>query len=100
MTIHLNSLLRVNLTFQDVDEAGAATPIDLDDVTEKSVRIVKPNGTEVSSPDLQITNAAAGEAYWQTADEDVLDSKGTWKVQGIADGYRSAPVEFRVSANP
>lgn len=100
MSIHVSSLLRVNLTFADVDEAGAETPIDLDAITEKSVRIVKPDGTEVASPALVVDDATAGEAHWITEDEDVLDQAGTWKVQGIADGYKSAPVSFRVSGNP
>lgn len=98
MSIHLNSKLRVNLVFQDVDEAGTAAPINLTGVDE-SVRIVKPDGTEVSSPSLNVDDAAEGEAHWD-ADEDVLDQVGTWKVQGIADGYKSAPVSFRVSGNP
>lgn len=99
MSIHLNSRLRVNLTFQDVDEAGNATPINLAGVTE-SVRIVKPDGTELTpAPTLTPVVPANGTAYWEAA-ENVLDLAGTWKVQGIADGYRSAPVEFRVTGNP
>lgn len=97
--IFLGSLLRVYLHFVD-KVTGDSVPIDLDLIASESIRVVKPDGSEVDSPMLQIADAAAGEAYWQTEDGDVLDQTGDWRIQGAADGYISAPVKFRVSGNP
>ena len=99
MSIHLNSRLRVLLPFVDVLEDGTETPIDLSAVAERSVRIIKPDGSELSSPTLTITNPAEGEAHWD-AEANVLDQRGVWRAQGIADGYRSAPVSWKVEGNP
>ncbi|MQA89237.1 MAG: hypothetical protein GEU90_03225 [Gemmatimonas sp.] len=75
MSIHVGSKLRVELPFIDVTESGVKTPIDLSSVTQESVRIWKPDGSEIVSPVLGIADAEAGEAFWE-ADEGVLDVPG------------------------
>jgi hypothetical protein len=99
MAIRLGSKLRVNFTFQDEDEEGTLTPIDLSTITTKSVRIIKPDGTELTSPELVVSDAAAGRAYWDAA-AGVLDQPNTWNAQGLADGFISDPVTWNVERNP
>jgi hypothetical protein len=99
MAIYLGSKLRVNLVFLDVDDAGVRTPIDLTGVASETVRIWKPDGTELTGQSLTVDDAVAGETHWD-AGQGVLDQRGEWKAQGFADGYKSAPVTWNVKASP
>ncbi len=99
MSIQKGSKLRVNLPFVDVDEAGTEEPIDLSAVAAKSVRIIRPDGTEIQSPTLEIDDAAAGLAHWEAA-AGVLDQVGLWRAQGFADDYKSDEASWRVRGNP
>lgn len=97
-TIMVGSDLTVHFVFEDVDEDGVTTPIDLGGVTE-SVKVWKPNRTEVAGLTLEVDSAVAGTAHVDIPGAS-LDARGIWKAQGFADGYKSAPVTWRVWDNP
>lgn len=105
MSIHKGSALRVNVPLIDIEDDGTETPRTPSEFTDLRLRIVKPDGTatEVTDPpdedDVPYWEAEAEGADPEEEPGD-LDQVGTWKVQGIADGYKSAPVEFKVSRNP
>ena len=95
MSIRLGSKLRVTFRFLDEAEDGTSTPINLAAVTEKSVRVIRPDGTDLPSPPTLTPTATEGEAEMEFA-PDVLNRAGRWQAEGIADGYRSDPVSWRV----
>lgn len=97
-TIMVGSDLTVHFVFEDVDEEGETTPIDLSGVTE-SVKVWRPDRSEVEGLTLEVDSAAAGTAHVDIPGES-LDAPGTWKAQGFADGYKSAPVTWKVWSNP
>lgn len=96
--IMVGSDLTVHFVFEDIDEAGETTPINLGGVAE-SVKVWKPDRSEVTELTLEVDSAAAGTAHVDIPGTS-LNAPGTWKAQGFADGYKSAPVSWKVVGNP
>lgn len=94
--IYQGSLLRVELPFVDVKEDGSEEPINFLGIEEASIRVWRPDGTEITDPQLVVVDSVTGEAYW----DGEMDQRGIWRAQGFVDGYRSAPVSWRVYPNP
>jgi hypothetical protein len=91
MALHQGPL-RVELAFVNRREDGTDTALHLGTVSDLSVVVTRPDGTEFTGGTLTVTNEAGGLARW---DGDV-DARGTWMAQGFADDVPSDPVYWRV----